>query len=262
MPPALAAGVSVLVALVAWRARALTGSGAVAATVVGLLILWHTGWSGFAVLGAYFASSTLVGRLAVGARAGTADPADEIRNHRQVLANGGLAAVLAPAELLHAGLGFWLVTVVLAASAADTWATGVGALSPRPPRDILRWRVVPPGTSGGVTWFGSSGGLAGAALVALAGAAAEPDGGGRLYLAATGLGWLGMLVDSAAGSAVQGRFHCPRCDRPTERRVHGCGSRTAHRRGWRWLDNDGVNALSTAVAGALGALAWHWWASP
>lgn len=259
MPISLAALLTGLVSLASWRLGALTRSGAIAAWGVGVLILGATGWPGLAVLGVFFGSSTVVGRLGNGGRSGNADHRRETRNHWQVLANGGAAALVAPLERSVPGLGFWLVTVTLAAAAADTWATGLGALSPRPPRDILRGGRVAPGTSGGVTWFGSSGGLVGAALVALAAVASRPDAGARLYLTAAGVGFLGMALDSVLGSAVQARFHCSACDRETEDPVHGCGALSEYRRGWRWLNNDGVNAVTTGAAAALGALAWYCW---
>jgi uncharacterized protein (TIGR00297 family) len=156
------------------------------------------------------------------------------RDHRQVLANGAPAAIGALAEPIEAGLGLWLVTVALAAAGSDTWATGMGALSPRPPRDILRGHLVAPGTDGGVTWFGSLGGLIGAALVGLAGATTSSTRPGALYLAATAIGVAAMLLDSVLGSGLQGR------------------------KGWRWLDNNGVNAAITVAALGAGLLAWLW----
>jgi uncharacterized membrane protein len=146
------------------------------------------------VLGTFFVSSTLVGRLAASTRpSGTGTR--EIRDPRQVVANGGVAAAVATVEFLTPGLGVWLATVTLAAAAADTWATGMGSLSRRPPRDILKGVVVPPGTSGGVTWIGTTGGLVGAALVALAGAATWRSAPTALYPVATGVGRIGMLLD-------------------------------------------------------------------
>jgi uncharacterized protein (TIGR00297 family) len=253
MSPLVALAVSAGIAALAWRLHALRPSGAVAATIIGTLILSNTGWSGCAVVGIFFVGSTLVSRLAGQARRSTlAD--DEIRDWIQVVANGGAAAVGSLAERVEPGLGLWLVTSTLAAAAADTWATAFGSLSPRPPRDILRGKPVPPGTSGGVTWFGTIGALMGAALVALTGAA----GGGRLplYAAATAIGFLGMVVDSALGSLVQGRFWCPACGQETERRRHQCGTRTARKGGWSWLDNHGVNLATTALAGLGALLAW------
>ncbi|MBL8985422.1 MAG: DUF92 domain-containing protein [Gemmatimonadetes bacterium] len=254
MPFLLAAGVSAAIATVAWILRALSVRGALAALAVGTLILWPTGWPGCAVLGTFFVGSTLVSRIAARA-AGPSDQADtQTRDERQVFANGGLAAFGATAEWIAPGLGFWLATVALAASGADTWATAFGSLSPRPPRDILTRRPVPAGTSGGVTWFGSSGGFMGAASVGLV--AVTMGGPGPLLLAAAFIGQAAMLFDSVLGSAWQAGFHCARCDLPTERRIHRCGARTTLTRGRAWLDNDGVNALAGGAALVLGIVSW------
>jgi uncharacterized protein (TIGR00297 family) len=234
MPILVAVGVSAGVAVAARLLQALTRSGALAAIPVGSAILWATGWPGAFVLGTFFLSSTLVGRAAGSAAPGASVGEGAPRDHRQVLANGAPAAIGALAEPIEAGLGLWLVTVALAAAGSDTWATGMGALSPRPPRDILRGRVVPPGSDGGVTWFGSLGGLIGAALVGLAGAATSATRPGALYLAATGVGFAAMVLDSVLGSGLQGR------------------------KGWRWLDNNGVNAAAVVAALGAGLLAWLW----
>lgn len=257
----VALGTAALVAGLAVFARALSGSGALAAVVVGTMVLGATGWPGGVVLGVYFVTSTAIGRLAAPPRSGSGSESAgaERRGARQVLANGGPAALGAPLELVVPGLGLWIVTVSLAAAAADTWATGFGALSPRPPRDIVRRQRVPAGTSGAVSWLGTSGGAMGAAVTALAGASVFSGSAAALYGAATVLGVAGMLVDSVLGSVAQARFHCPVCDTPTERATH-CGRGAQHRRGWVWLDNDAVNALATMFA-AGSAAAW-WWLWP
>jgi uncharacterized protein (TIGR00297 family) len=254
--PLLALGIAAIVAGLGRRARALSGDGSIAATAVGTSILAFAGWPGLAVLGVFFLGSTAVSRLA-SAAAPRSDQADtEVRDWRQVLANGGAAMVGATGELLRPGLGLWLVSVSLAAAAADTWATAFGGMSRTPPRDVLRRIPVPAGTSGGVTWFGMVGGLMGATLVGLV--AASMGRSGPLYLASTAIGFVSMLVDSMLGSAGQARFHCSACDLPTERRVHRCGHRTEWRRGWRWLDNNGVNAVATGFALLVGLVAWFW----
>ncbi len=250
----IALGVSAGIAILSWLLRALTPSGALAAVLVGTLILWNTGWAGALVLGAFFASSTLIGRVAAKVRPGM-EPPDETRDWVRVLANGGMAALVALGERIDPGLGLWLVTTTLAAATADTWATTFGALSPRPPRDILRRTVVDAGASGGVTWFGTSGGLMGAALVALVGSTS--GGRSQLYGAAVVIGFTGMIVDSMLGSALQARFRCPQCNLLTERRLHRCGSRTEWLGGWRWLDNSGVNVVTTVLAGLGGLATWY-----
>jgi uncharacterized protein (TIGR00297 family) len=224
----------------------------VAAWLVGTLVLWGTGVEGGAVLAAFFVSSSLISWLAPPPP--EHDPKGERRDARQVLANGGVAAVVATLGLLDLSLGLWLLTSSLAAAAADTWATSIGARSPAPPRLLWSGRPVPRGTSGGVTLRGCIGGWAGALLVAGTGAAA---GGQALLVPVAGLiGFVGMLADSGLGASLQGRFHCPTCGLASEWPVHRCGTVTHHQGGLRWLDNDGVNLSATAAAALAGFAAW------
>jgi uncharacterized protein (TIGR00297 family) len=243
-----------VVAVLAYRAATLTGSGALAAWLVGTLVLHGTGWEGGGVLAAFFVSSSLVSR-GVPAPPGL-DPKGDRRDHRQVLANGGVAAAGALLGLRDPQLGVWLLTSALAAAAADTWATAFGARSARPPRLILGGRVVPPGTSGAITPLGSAGGAAGAILVAATGAIAA--GTPALLPVAALVGFGGMLLDSALGAAAQGRFRCAECAERSEWRVHRCGKPTAHEGGLAWLDNDGVNLTAAAGAAAVAWVAWVW----
>jgi len=246
--------VSAAVALLAHRAATLTGSGAVAAWLVGTLVLLGTGWEGGGILAAFFVSSNLVSR---GAPAPPGlDPKGDRRDHRQVLANGGVAAAGALLGLRDPELGAWLLTSALAAAAADSWATAFGARSAAPTRLILDRRVVPPGTSGGITPLGSVGGAAGATLVAATGALAASMP--ALLPVAALVGFGGMLLDSVLGAAAQGRFRCGECAERSEWRVHRCGRPTTHEGGFAWLDNDGVNLTAGAGAAIVAWAAWVW----
>ena len=238
----------------AYRAATLTGSGALAAWLVGTLVLHGTGWEGGGVLAAFFVSSSLVSR-GTPAPPGL-DPKGDRRDHRQVLANGGVAAAAALLGLRNPELGIWLLTSALAAAAADTWATAFGARSAVPPRLILDGRAVPRGTSGGITLLGSAGAAAGALLVAVTGALAA--GLPTLLLVALLVGFGGMLLDSVLGAAAQGRFQCATCGERSEWRVHRCGRLTTHEGGLTWLDNDGVNLTAGAVAAIVAWAAWVW----
>ena len=250
MPLPVAFLLSALVSAAGWRLRALDIGGALAAAGVGTMILAGTGWAGMAALGTFFVSASWVSRrapdrsAALGAKGST-------RDAWQVLANGGAAAL--GALLPEAGL--WVVTASLAAAAADTWATAVGGWSRREPRHILTWTTVPAGTSGGVTLLGAVGAVAGALLVAAA--ASVVAGAPRLLAAACLIGPIGMLLDSLLGGTVQGRFHCDRCDAPTERVRHRCGADARRVAGLAWLGNDGVNAAATGAAAVAGWLAWR-----
>jgi len=94
--------------------------------------------------------------------------------------------------------------------------------------------------------------------VIVSGTASLATGNALLLPAGTLIGFLGMLVDSVIGGALQGRFHCRSCDQLSEWRVHRCGSPTEWKAGLAWLNNDGVNFLATAAAACLAWAAWGW----
>jgi uncharacterized protein (TIGR00297 family) len=240
-----------VVTAAAWALRALAPSGVPAAWAVGAATLWVAGWPGGAVLLAFFIPGSVISRLWA-APDSTFDTKGDRRDAWQVLANGGFPALgAACANSTEAALA--VLAAGLAAAAADTWATGVGLHSRAQPRHVVTGRVVPAGTSGGVTLLGTIGALGGATLVALA---AWPLLGPRWIGVLIAIGMAGMFVDSALGATIQGRFRCPGCDHPSEKRQHRCGTRTEHVGGLKWITNDGVNALATGLATAAG---WHGW---
>lgn len=244
-----------IVAGIAFRIRALTLDGALAAFAVGTAVFGAGGWPAAAVLFAFFLPSTLLSRIG---RARKRDLAGgdkhAARNAWQVLANGGVAAVcalLAP----RAGAAFAAAFAgAFAAASADTWGTEIGMLSPERPRSLATLRPTLPGLSGGVTALGMLATLGGAACVAgvaaLAGVAA--------FATVAAAGFAGALVDSLLGATAQALRWCPVCARACETNPHDCGTPTTLRRGVAWLENDAVNFAATLagalVAGTLAAL--------
>lgn len=187
----------------------LTRGGAAAALAVGLATIWGFGWRGLVLLLAFFVSGSLLTTAAKGG---------DGRNARQVIANGGVAAVAALT-------GNWsLFAGALAAANADTWATEIGSHSRTLPRLITNGAVVPAGTDGGMTLLGTTGGIAGAGLVA--GLSYAFGHRGTVAIAVAGV--VGMLVDSLLGATVQGKT--------------------------RWMDNDAVNLAATLSGAACAAL--------
>ena len=246
-----------IVALIAWRARALTLSGAVAAAAIGGIAV-AAGWPWAVLLIFYFISSSALSRLgrarkekltrSIIAKQGA-------RDAWQVVANGfafGIAALGAVATPYPEPGWLALGAGALAASAADTWATEIGILYGGTPRSVLHWRPVPPGTSGAVSMLGSGGALLGAVAI---GVVALLVGWGARIAGAAILGGLGgAVLDSLLGATVQSRLWCDRCGVQTEREVHDCGRRTQPIRGMPWIDNDLVNFLSGIAGGLLSLL--------
>ena len=246
-----------VIAAGARRAGALSNDGAVAATLVGGAAVGGTGLRGGAALVGFFVSSSLLGRLPR-----STDVAPQRRGNRrdavQVLANGGIAALLALAgsavpafrrECFVAAYGG-----AVAAAAADTWATEIGSRWGGAPRSLASLKVVAPGASGAVTVVGLAASLAGAMTIATI--LAQPPRTARpRRLAAIAVGGLaGSLADSVLGATIQEVRWCPVCDRETEAVTHWCGSPTEHRRGYPWCTNDTVNLLATACGALISAV--------
>lgn len=251
----IAAGLSAIVALAGWWAGALTRGGVVAAAATGTAIVWGAGWPGALALALFFVGSSAVSRTP-GAPILPGDAKGDRRDAAQVLANGGAAAAVALLFRAQPELAAWTVTASLAAAAADTWATAIGARSRKPPRLLAFGREVPPGTNGGMTVAGTAGAVAGAASVA--GITGIVMGSLPLALAGTMTGFAGMVADSLLGATAQGRFHCISCNEDTEHQVHRCGAPSTHEGGISWLGNDGVNAAATSLAALAGMAASRW----
>jgi len=282
----IATGLAGLIAFAAQRAGSLTRDGALAATLVGsLAMLAGTAWGLYLVL--WFVSASLVSRLGVHvkrARTASVLPPREARDAWQVLANGGVFALLAAWALawpltwtlwqtwrsapqvaasansaVMPALASVMAASALAAAGADTLATEIGTWLGGTPRSLQSGRAVTPGTSGAVSLAGSLALLAGALGYAglAAGLGLVP---GAAWPAVAFAGSAGALTDSLLGAWLQIERWCPQCQASTEQNPHVCGTATTRRRGWRALDNDGVNLICTvsgAVTGGIWFVLWH-----
>jgi uncharacterized protein (TIGR00297 family) len=187
-------------------------------------------------------------------------PEERARNHWQVLANGGVFAACA---VLWGTTGSWEAGLfgfgALATATADTWATEIGMALNATPRSLLTFEHVEPGTSGGISAFGLGAAVAGAFLIALLAVVSftTPFDVPRLEAVLLG-GLAGAMADSLLGATIQSKRWCDSCGKWTERRVHTCGFRSRHAKGFRWMDNDVVNVLATAIGGAVAVGAWNW----
>ena len=247
---AIGAALAAAVAAVAYRVRALSVGGAIAAFLVGAMVFGAGGWPGAAILFAFFLPSTLLSRLGQARKRALGDRAHGPRNGWQVLANGGVAAVCALAGLHATSPLAAAFAGAFAAASADTWATEIGVLSQQPPVSILTLRRVEPGRSGGVTLLGGAASAGGALCVAVVAAIL---GLAPFWSVAVG-GIAGSAFDSLLGASLQSLRWCPQCKCECETRRHECGSSTELRRGISWMENDAVNFAATLCGAVLASL--------
>ncbi len=252
-----------LIGYLAYRAGALSPSGGWAAALVGGLIFGLGGLAWATLLLTFFISSSLLSRAFAARKASLSEKFSKgaRRDYAQVLANGGLGALLVLVHGLFPGQAWpWIAFAgAMAAVNADTWATELGVLNPQPPRLITTGEAVETGASGGVSASGYLAALSGAGLIGLGGVLFMRGSGAWIFLGAAVLGGLaGTSFDSLLGATVQAIYFCPACGKETEHHpLHRCGTTTAWRRGWAWLNNDLVNLGASLVGAAVGLIGWY-----
>jgi uncharacterized protein (TIGR00297 family) len=257
----LGALASIVIAALAYYRRQLTAGGALAAVLIGTLVFGCGGWRWGVLLVIFFVTSSALSRFRApekqsgvdrGAKGGRRDAA-------QVLANGGVVAILALLAVLSpADAWFPMAIGSLAAVTADTWATELGGLSRRPPRLIVSGRPVSRGTSGAVSALGSAAAVVGAAVIGLvAGVVSDTLAWWQATIVGALAGTAGAFIDSLLGATAQAVYRCDACGEDTEVAVHRCGRPARRISGWGWLGNDEVNVVASLAGAAFGWLSWR-----
>lgn len=230
------------------RTRVLTRGGALMAGCIALCVVLGQGWAALVPLFLFLLSGVALGRLNRKARtdAKHGRPRDAV----QVFCNGGIYALLAVFGGFHADL--WMAISICTAT-CDTWASEIGLYARWPTVDIVRWRRVSPGLSGGISLAGTLGGIAGALCmgICIAALATAPTHGHGLLLTAFSASLTfaaallyatfavgGMLLDSVLGAVLQVKYN-------DGDGLQDSGTRMAA--GLPWMTNDLVNLLSNAL---------------
>lgn len=253
---------ALLVAGAAYLKRSLSFSGMIAAFVMGTIYVGAGNAFWFGILLLFFVSSSLLSKLHHDNKVELELTYDKTgtRDAGQVFANGGMGMLLVLLNAIYP-LELWgfLFIGVMATVTSDTWATEIGTLATKPPRSVLTGRILPAGTSGGVSLPGTLAAAAGGALIGAASwllrTASGMEARPFLLLTLAGLigGLAGAFADSFLGATVQRMNRCTVCGREVEASRH-CGRPTVFARGWRWMDNDAVNAISSVIGGAAALL--------
>jgi uncharacterized protein (TIGR00297 family) len=243
----------VIGAVLAWRKKWLSLSGAGMAILVGLCIALGFGSEGILLIGTFFISSSLFSKFNRKKKRSLGDIHEKgsTRDWLQVLANGGIPAALGLATFFWASPLFILALGISLASAnSDTWASELGTLSKRPPISIRSLRSVATGTSGAVSLGGTLAGFVGSLLIALV-ATLLFQLSLEVFVSILIFGFLGMLLDTVIGAYLQAEYICIKCGLHIEKPSH-CQEEAKLCKGRSWIRNDAVNFLSSLSAVLLG----------
>lgn len=213
----IAVSITLGFALLAWRARGVSWSGALAGSAVAFVLAVRNlqmFWVLLLVFLLTFAATRAGRRRKQELR--TAETSSG-RSASQVMANLGVAGLI----VAIAPQGWALLALAaLAEAAADTSSSEIGMAFPGKTVLLTSWKPVTPGVDGGVSAMGTLAALGAAAMISAAASLMHLTTG-KHALAILYAGVLGSLVDSLIGALLE-------------------------RRGF--LTNDIVNLLGTAAA--------------
>jgi uncharacterized protein (TIGR00297 family) len=221
---------ALLIAL-AQRLPLLTRAGWVHAGCLGTLLWGALGPGGWLAVVLYLLLGSLVTRMGFRTKQarGLAEGRGGARGPENVWGSAATGAVLALAAVLAPAVWQPLLLVGFAASfaakLADTFGSELGKRWGRHTVLITSLRPVPPGTEGAISLEGTAASLVGSAVMALLMLALGWLPGSAAWLLVTLVGLAATLLESLIGATAQQRL--------------------------RWLSNELVNAIQTAIAALL-----------
>lgn len=253
IPIYIAIGIgALLIALSVWK-KVLTVPATVSAFIILVLSALFTSYTGVVTFAVSFLFAAIIGlvkkekrrereagiSLHVGARGVV-----------QVLCNA-VPALVFGAVYFASGIHAFLIAsvVTVCAGVADSAASDIGILSDGNVINILTFKKAERGMSGGISLVGTLAALIMSVIVAVVVFAVGEVGLKGLWVIALS-GFIGTIIDSLIGAALQRAYRCNECGKLTERKVH-CDKPTARVKGIRFIDNNVCNLLSLFIAGAI-----------
>ena len=209
----------------------LTPSAGVAGWVMGLIIFAGAGYAGLAMLSLFFALGTIATTFGKTSKMllGLSSSGESCRRMSQVIANGGVGALLALLMLLLPGNHKPLLLTMLAASlssaTAATLSSELGNVYGSRYFNIISYKKDTRGLDGVISLEGTLFGIAGSIFIALGYALFMNNFSGFFIIVFAGT--MGNVADSVLGATVEKR---------------------------RYLDNDAVNFINTSVGALVACL--------
>ncbi len=238
----LFAGLFVLITV---KKNSLSPSGAFTAAFMGISVAEFAGTEWLILPAVFFLSSTLIGRMFKGKSTQSDSKQGKARDAVQVICNGGVYWLMALLFPYFPDLSLVMI-VSMAIATSDTWASEIGIGLKGKTYDIIYWKKLPSGISGGVSIIGTIAGFIGAFIIACIGCILIDHVEFTYILLLTSLGFLGMLLDSFIGSLFQARYKNSEGISDDKK-----GNHVQLIHGYLWFSNDLVNLLSNLIVTAI-----------
>lgn len=247
---------SFLIAFVAYKKASLNKSGCLAATVLGTGIYYFGGLWFSIIMISFFISSSILTKF----KNNNKESLEKLnekggkRDYMQVFANGGVGLIISVLYYFYQSPVFLLAYAVSFAEAtADTWASEVGVLSKSKPINILNFKPLEKGMSGGISILGTTFAFLGASFISfiyfIASVITYRDIKQSLIYSILCLviGFIGSIVDSILGASVQAQYYCEDLKTITEKKEYK-GKPNKLIKGIAFINNDMVNLNSNLIS--------------
>lgn len=258
----LAIILNIIVAYVAYKKKSLDLGGTLTAIIVGVIMFVTAGPLTWSMLMLFFISSSLITHIKKSHKAKLSSEYEKTkRGYKQVVATGLIPVLFSIAYFLTKSDIYLLMTIsTIAINCADTWASEIGILNKGKTISIVNFKPVKKGASGGISLLGTSMSLLGAALIAISFILIQSisfNSSNQFVIVGligiTLIGFIGSLIDSLLGAAVQARHIDSKTNKITEARKTN-GKLNQKISGIRFVSNNAVNLLSNIIGSAIGLI--------
>ena len=235
------------------KKKALTPFATVLAVFLDIVVTLTLGNYGFLLLLTFLVGSVIIDKIKKKKQKNDGiTKRGDCRDAVQVIANGVIPMLFALFTALYVHPAFLVGYIAALAEAfADTAASGFGVFSNKT-FDIFKWRPAEKGMSGGVSVVGTLFAFF-ASFVIPALALLFKMINWKLFLIASLVAFLGVIIDSLLGSLVQVKYRCKVCGKLTEREFH-CEKKCDKVSGFEFFDNDVVNLTSGLFTAILASV--------
>jgi uncharacterized protein (TIGR00297 family) len=238
--------IAAFIAALSYKVKFLTLNGSVATFLLAGFIFGLGGLKWSVPMMAFFILSSILSKLRkkINEEVETYFEKTGVRDYMQVIANGGIGGVLVILNSVYNSEIFFMIYLAsLASVCADTWATEIGTWHKTATYNILNFKLIKQGVSGGVSLPGTIGAFLGAFVIAVSGFAWINFNIVNYIFLIVFAGVFGSFFDSFLGATIQAQHKSVVCEKTTEKIVH-CGEKAEHLKGILWINNDVVNLLS------------------
>lgn len=240
--------IAILIFTIVFFAKAITYAGSLFSMVIVFSFSYFGGiWGLTFLLLTYF---TIFFVAILKKRNGKRESISRPRGFLQILINGGLGTLFIILFGISKKPEFMIISVVaIGGCFVDSLSSDIGVLSSKAPIDIIKFKPIDNGLSGGVSVLGTTSAFVASLLIAIyTKCFFETPISTSIFICA--LVFFQTVLDSILGSVFQAKYKCTACGKITETHCC-CDMKTEHYSGIMFVNNNMVNILTSLIVVAI-----------